>query len=70
MPELSLRRFRPVLDLGEQFRLDPDALVRHPLCEGMRLADERLGRFRMSAAGTLLKPWAILRTLVTEAGAS
>jgi len=69
VPDFSLGGLRPVLDFGQKLRLDPDAPVRHPLRERMRLPDERLGRFRMSAAGTLLKPWAILYA-GDEAGAS
>jgi hypothetical protein len=35
VPDLSFRRFRPVLDLGEQLRLDPDAFVSDPLRVGL-----------------------------------
>ena len=41
VPDLSFRRLRPVLDLGQQLRLDPDALVRDPLRERLRLPDQR-----------------------------
>jgi hypothetical protein len=40
MPDFALRRLRPVLDLGEQFRFDPDALVRDPLRVRLRLVDQ------------------------------
>jgi hypothetical protein len=42
MPDLSLRRLGTVLDFGQQLRLDPDALVCDPLCEGLRLPNEGL----------------------------
>ena len=42
VPHLSFRGLRAVLDLGKQFRLDPDSPVRDPLGEGLRLPDERL----------------------------
>jgi hypothetical protein len=45
VPDLSLRRFRPVLDLGEQFRLDPDAIVGDLFGVGLRLADQRFQPF-------------------------
>ena len=41
MPDLSFRRFRPVLDLGKKLRLDPDAFVSDPLGVGLSLSDER-----------------------------
>jgi len=42
VPDLSLSRFRAVLDFGKQLRLDPDALVCDPLFEGLRLPNQRL----------------------------
>ena len=42
VPDLSLRRFRAILDLGQQLRFDPDALVCDPLFEGLRLPNQRL----------------------------
>jgi hypothetical protein len=41
MTHLALCRFRAVLDLGEQFRLYPDALVRDALGVGLCLTDQR-----------------------------
>ena len=41
MADLALGRLGAVLDLGEQLRLDPDALVRDPLAVGLGLADQR-----------------------------
>jgi len=35
MADLPRGRLGAVLDLGEQFRLDPDALVRDPSCVGL-----------------------------------
>lgn len=40
VPDLSFRRFRPVLDLGKKLRLDPDAFVSDPLGVGLSLSDE------------------------------
>jgi hypothetical protein len=40
MAHLALTRFGSVLDLGEQFRLNPDALVRDPLGVGLGFADQ------------------------------
>jgi hypothetical protein len=39
MAHLSLRGFCPILDLGEQVGLDPNAFVRNALGEGLRLPD-------------------------------
>jgi hypothetical protein len=38
----ALGRLRPILDLGEQRRLDPDAAVRDLFVIGLRLPDQRL----------------------------
>jgi hypothetical protein len=40
--DLPRRRLRAVLDLGKELGLDPDALVRDPLRERLRLPDKRL----------------------------
>jgi hypothetical protein len=42
VPDLPFGGLRAVLDLGQKLRLDPDALVRDPLCEGLRLPNEWL----------------------------
>ena len=39
---LALRRLGTVFDLGKQFRLDPNALVRDPLGIGLSFPDQRL----------------------------
>jgi len=41
MPHLAFGRLRPVLDLCQQLRLDPDALVRDPFGVRLRLSDQR-----------------------------
>src|SRR5690348_15819303 len=41
MPHLPLSRLRPVFDLHQQLRLNPDALVRDLLAVGLRLPDQR-----------------------------
>jgi hypothetical protein len=41
VPDLPFGGLGPVLDFGEQFRLDPDTFMRDPLREGLRLPDER-----------------------------
>ena len=41
MPQFALGGFGPVLDLGEQRRLDPDAAMRDFLGVRLRLADQR-----------------------------
>jgi hypothetical protein len=56
MPDLSIRRFRAVLDLGQKLRLDPDALVGHPLREGLRFSDERSQPLSQVRCGRLVEP--------------
>src|SRR3954454_19290044 len=41
VPDLTLGRLRPVLDLCQQLWLNPDALVRDLLGAGLRLPDQR-----------------------------
>jgi hypothetical protein len=41
VPDLPFSGLGPVLDFGEQFWLDPDALLRDPFREGLRLPDKR-----------------------------
>jgi hypothetical protein len=41
VPHFSLGRLRPVLDLGQQLRFDPDALVSDLLRERLRLPNQR-----------------------------
>ena len=55
MLDLSLRRLRPVLDLGQKLRLDPDALMRDPLREGLRLPDQRLQSLAQVRGGDLVE---------------
>jgi hypothetical protein len=45
VPDFSLGGFRPVLDLGQQLRLDPYSIVRDPLRERLRLPDQRRQSF-------------------------
>jgi hypothetical protein len=45
MPHLAFCGLRPVLNLGEQLRFNPDALVRNPFGVGLRLPDSGAGRF-------------------------
>jgi hypothetical protein len=42
MSHLALNRFRAVLDLRKELRLNPDALVRDPLRIRLRLPNQRL----------------------------
>ena len=42
MPDLAICGLGPVIDFGQQLRLDPDALVRDPFGVRLRLADQRL----------------------------
>jgi hypothetical protein len=60
MPHFAFCGLRPVLDLGEQFRLDPDALVRDALAVRLRFAVSGVRRLRNSAAEVLSKPWSTL----------
>ena len=55
MPHLALGRFRAVLDLGQQLRLDPDALVRDPLGVGLGLADQRRQALAQIGGGCLVE---------------
>jgi hypothetical protein len=57
---LALGRLGAVLDLGEQFRLYPDALVRDPFSVGLGFADQGVRRLRSSADDCLSKPWSTL----------
>jgi hypothetical protein len=41
MAQLAFGRFRPVLDFGQQRRLDPDAAVCDLFGVGLRLPDQR-----------------------------
>jgi len=43
MPHFALGRLGPVLDLGEQLRLDPDAAMRDALAVRLRRSDPRNG---------------------------
>jgi hypothetical protein len=40
MAHLAFGRLRPVLDLGQQGRLDPDAAMRDALAVGLGLPDQ------------------------------
>jgi hypothetical protein len=55
MPDFALRRLRPVLDLGEKFWFDPDALVRDPFRVRLRLADQGLQAFLQVGRGCLVE---------------
>lgn len=55
MPDLALRRLRPVFDLGKQPGLDPDALVRDPLGVGLCLPDQRLEALLQVGRGGLVE---------------
>src|SRR6476619_350047 len=41
MPHLALGRLGPILNLGQQLGLDPDAAMRDALAVGLGLADQR-----------------------------
>jgi hypothetical protein len=53
MANFPFRRFRPILDLGEQLGLDPDAAVGDALAERLGCADQRreTGAERLRALG-------------------
>jgi hypothetical protein len=60
MADLAPRRLCPVLDLGQQLRLDPDSLVRDPLGVGPVLTDRRLQPPLQVGGGRLVEPWPTL----------
>jgi hypothetical protein len=57
--DFSLRRLRPVLDLGQQLWLDPDACAIR-FANAWVLRTNGVRRFFKSPAETLSKPWSTL----------
>src|SRR5450755_2126841 len=60
MAYLALGRLRPVFDLRQQRRLDPDATVRDFLRIGLGLRISGLSRACKSFADAVSKPWSTL----------
>jgi hypothetical protein len=56
MTDLALRRLDPVLDLGQQLRLDPDRLVCDPLRIRLGLAHQRRQLLAQLRRRGLVKP--------------
>jgi hypothetical protein len=64
MPHLPLRRFRPVLNLGQQRRFDPYAAMRNGFAIRLGLPDQRLETRLQVFSGS--KPWLRLARILAR----